>query len=235
LWQTLFDTLPDDLNYNVTGWIVYDDAKELPAPVILDEFVPLDDMLLVPHDEMPLLPAPDRVVELDVIMDNLGDGANYAFFNNITYAAPRVPSLYTALAAGDLASDPRVYGEYTHPFVLDKGEIVQIVVNNLDSGRHPFHLHGHHFQSIYRGAEETGTFEEAGVVEADFPSTPMRRDTLVIWPEGNIVLRFRADNPGARVSSGRLSKLPQGNGRELTSDQASGCSTATLSGTSRPA
>ncbi|KAG4220106.1 hypothetical protein PC116_g31415, partial [Phytophthora cactorum] len=28
------------------------------------------------------------------------------------------------------------------------------------------------------------------------PATPMRRDTLVLFPTGYIVLRFRADNPG---------------------------------------
>lgn len=175
---------------------MYDDDKSKPDPSILDTFDPLDDMELIPEDEQERLPEPDRIVELDVIMDNLGDGANYAFFNNISYAAPKVPSLYTALSAGNLATNPEVYGEFTHPFVLEKGEIVQIVVNNLDPGRHPFHLHGHNFQALHRAPEEGGIFADAGVAEADFPSTPMRRDTLVIWPNGNIVLRFRADNPG---------------------------------------
>lgn len=159
-------------------------------------FDPLDDMQLVPEDEQKKLPEPDRVVELNVIMDNLGDGSNYALFNNITYTAPKVPSLYTALNAGDLATNPEVYGEFTHPFVLDKGDVVQIVVNNLDPGRHPFHLHGHHFQALYRAPEEGGIFADSSVTEADLPSVPMRRDTLVVWPNGNIVLRFRADNPG---------------------------------------
>ena len=153
-------------------------------------------MELVPHDEMELLGEPDQIVELDVIMDNLRDGANYAFFNNITYSAPKVPTLYTALSAGDDAMNPQVYGEYTHPFVLKKDEIVQIRLNNLDAGRHPFHLHGHQFQAIYRGPEESGIFEDSGVTEKDFPKMPMRRDTLVVWPDANFVLRFKADNPG---------------------------------------
>ncbi|KAI5925944.1 Cupredoxin [Camillea tinctor] len=193
---TLFDTLPDDLNYNVTGWLVYDDTLSLPEPATVDELNFFDDMTLVPYDNQTLFGEPDKIIELDVIMDNLGDGANYAFFNNITYSAPKVPTLYTALTAGELATDPTVYGTYTHSFVLEKGEIVQIIVNNLDTGRHPFHLHGHHFQAIYRSAEEAGTFEDSGITEADFPAIPMRRDTLVLYPDGNIVLRFRADNPG---------------------------------------
>ncbi|KAI4870609.1 putative ferroxidase [Hypoxylon rubiginosum] len=193
---TLFDTLPDDLNYNVTGWLVYDEAQPLPDPAFVDELDPFDDMTLLPYDNQTLLGEPDTIVELDVIMDNLGDGANYAFFNNITYKSPKVPTLYTALSAGEMATNPTVYGSFTHSFVLERGEIVQIIVNNLDTGRHPFHLHGHHFQAIYRSDEDAGTYEDIGVTEADFPATPMRRDTFVLYPTGVIVLRFRADNPG---------------------------------------
>ncbi|CEJ82224.1 Putative Iron transport multicopper oxidase FET3 [[Torrubiella] hemipterigena] len=193
---TLFDQTDPDADYNVTGWFTYDKTKDLPKPTLLDEFKPLDDMTLVPFDHQERLPEPDRIVELDVIMKNQKNGANYAFFSNITYTMPKVPTLYTVMSAGDLATNPEVYGTYTHPFVLKKGEIVQIVVNNLDSGRHPFHLHGHHFQAVYRSEEEAGTFADLNVTEDSLSKTPMRRDTMVVWPQGNIVLRFRADNPG---------------------------------------
>ena len=193
------------LNWNVTGWLVYDPDKDLPEPKLLDEFNAYDDMQLVPVDEMPRLPPPDRTITFDVIMDNLGDGANYAFFNNITYKRPNVPSLYTALTAGDMATNPLVYGSHTNTHVLEKGEIVEIVVNNLDPGKHPFHLHGHNFQVVYRSEEEAGTFQDSGVKEEDFPDVPpMRRDTVVIWPNGNMVLRFQADNPGESQKLQRL-------------------------------
>ncbi|KAI5863528.1 putative ferroxidase [Durotheca rogersii] len=193
---TLFDTIPDGLNYNVTGWLVYDEARPLPDPTLVDELDPFDDMTLIPHDNQPRLGEPDRTVQLDVVMDNLGDGANYAFFNNITYKSPKVPTLYTALTAGELATEAAVYGSFTNAFVLERGEVVQVVVNNLDTGRHPFHLHGHHFQALHRSADDAGTFADAPVAESDFPAVPMRRDTLVLYPSGNLVLRFRADNPG---------------------------------------
>ncbi|KAH8659042.1 putative multicopperoxidase [Ilyonectria robusta] len=194
---TLFDKLPPELNYNSTGWLTYDDSKPKPEAALVDSYNDFDDMNLVPYDRLELYPEPDMVVELNVIMDNLGDGANYAFFNNITYRAPKVPTLYTALSSGDLVMNPAIYGEFTHPFVLKKDQIVQIVVNNLDSGRHPFHLHGHNFQAIHRGAEAVGTYEdEGGDKNQTFPQAPMRIDTLVLWPAGNIVLRFKADNPG---------------------------------------
>ncbi|KAM5356679.1 hypothetical protein ACJ41O_003325 [Fusarium nematophilum] len=189
----LFDILPDDLNWNVTGWLVYDEAKPLPKAATVDEFTPFDDVDLVPHDEMPRLPKPSKVVELEVIMDNLRDGANYAFFNNITYRAPKVPTLYTVMTSGDEAANPLIYGTYSHSFVLKKDEIVQVVLNNKDDGRHPFHLHGHHFQVLHRSDDDAGDFEGS---EQDFAETPMRRDTVVVNGNGNVVLRFKADNPG---------------------------------------
>ncbi|EXM02071.1 hypothetical protein FOIG_06378 [Fusarium odoratissimum NRRL 54006] len=188
----LFDVLPDDLNWNVTGWLVYDEEKPLPKQSVVYDFDPYDDMDLVPYDEMVRLPEPSRSIELDVIMDNLRDGANYAFFNNITYQAPKVPTLYTALTSGKQATNPHIYGTYTHSFVLEKDEIVQLVINNRDDGRHPFHLHGHHFQVLHRSDDDAGDFD--GSVE--FAETPMRRDTVVVNGNGNVVLRFKADNPG---------------------------------------
>lgn len=151
-----------------------------------------------------------------------------AFFNNITYTAPKVPTLYTALTTGDEATNPAVYGGYTNSFVLEQGQIIQIVVNNLDSGRHPFHLHGHAFQALYRSVDEAGTFGDSNITEADFPAIPMRRDTLVLYPDGNIVLRFQANNPGMS----RLTKFNFSSICVLLTDhsKASGSSTATSNG-----
>ncbi|KAM0278284.1 hypothetical protein ACHAO9_012221 [Fusarium lateritium] len=193
---TLFDVLPKDLNYNSTGWLVYDKKADKPEAATVETLKPFDDITLVPYDKMKILGKPDKEVTLDVMMNNLRDGSNYAFFNNITYTGAKVPTLYTALSAGKDAEDPAVYGTYTHSMVLKKNEIVQIVVNNLDSGRHPFHLHGHAFQAVYRSEEEAGVWADSNVTEADLPKTPMRRDTLVIYPNGNMVMRFKADNPG---------------------------------------
>lgn len=119
-----------------------------------------------------------------------------AFFNNITYKAPKVPTLYTALSSGETANNAQVYGSHTHSFVLQKGEVVQLVVDNADTGKHPFHLHGHAFQAVWRSEEDAGPFADSNATDADFTQLPMRRDTFVLPPQGNIVLRFRADNPG---------------------------------------
>lgn len=73
----MFDSYPEDLNYNVTGWLVYDDKKPLPKPALLENFDSLfDDITLVPYDKAPIYGEPDQTVTLNVIMDNLRDGGN---------------------------------------------------------------------------------------------------------------------------------------------------------------
>ena len=56
------------------------------------------------------------------------------------------------------------------------------------------HLHGHVFQVVYRSEEEAGTYNDS--MELTFPANPMRRDTVQVKPNGFVILRFRADNPG---------------------------------------
>ena len=72
----LFDTVPETLNPNVTGWLVYDEKASLPTPAFVDEFEPFDDFTLVPWDKEPLMENVDYSFNLDMRMDNLGDGAN---------------------------------------------------------------------------------------------------------------------------------------------------------------
>lgn len=74
--KELFDEIPDDLNLNATGWLVLDDAKELPPPLPMDTFEALDDMSLRPLDNLAALQKVDRTITLDMKMDNLGDGVN---------------------------------------------------------------------------------------------------------------------------------------------------------------
>jgi len=80
--------------------------------------------------------------------------------------------------------------------VLNKNDVVEIVLNNLDTGKHPFHLHGHNFQAISRSLAGSGPYNASDATQTDFPQTPMRRDTFLVRPLSNFVIRFRADNPG---------------------------------------
>ena len=170
---------------------MYDSANENRDAAELEEFEPLDDITLVPHDGIPLYDTVDYSIEMNFKMDNLGDGANYAFINDETYTQPKVPTLYSVLSTGSSATDPAIYGVNSNAFVLEKGQVVEIIVNSEDPGKHPWHLHGHNFQAVARSEEEEGPFAN----NVTFPAVPMRRDTFQVHPNGNIVVRFKADNP----------------------------------------
>ena len=74
--QTLFDKVPESLNPNSTGWLVYNDKAPLPTPALLDEFDEFDDFTLVPTDGEELFGPVNHSFNLDLTMGNLGDGAN---------------------------------------------------------------------------------------------------------------------------------------------------------------
>ncbi|RLV94098.1 Iron transport multicopper oxidase FET3 [Spathaspora sp. JA1] len=196
----MLDIIPNNLPWNATNYLIYNEDAPLPEkylPDSIDDF--LDDLTLRPLTKDPLLDDPDYVITLDIVMDNLGNGVNYAFFNNITYVHAKVPSLLTALSAGEFASNSLVYGSNTNAFVLQPNDVVDVVLNNLDSGRHPFHLHGHVFQLLERHEEipegqDPARFNTSD--HAEWPEYPMHRDTAICEPYSYLVIRFKANNPG---------------------------------------
>ncbi|BAP73321.1 iron transport multicopper oxidase FET5 [Kluyveromyces marxianus] len=199
--ESMLDVLPPELQLNRTNTISYD-SKLGPAKQAyidsLDEFT--NDFDLIPLHKKELLHEYDYQIKLNVEMENLGDGIQYAFFNNITYVAPKVPTLLTALSAGELATNAAIYGDNINAFVLEHGEVVEVVVNNHDSGRHPFHMHGHIFQVVQKSegkedGEEPIDYDEKNPV-SPYPDYPILRDTVVVEPLGHVVLRFKATNPG---------------------------------------
>lgn len=207
--SVLLDTISPDLKLNQTNWLQYDVNADHPQAImtvdIASDLIPYDDMKLVPHDRMGLLSEADMTIDVTVIMANLDNGAGYAFFNNISYTKPKVPTLYSVLTSGDYATNAEVYGEYTHPMILEHNQVVEIVLNNGDTGSHPFHLHGHNFQLINRSPSYGAHFYD--YVDGDpvpydatnhssFPFYPARRDIFVLPPQGYFVIRFVADNPG---------------------------------------
>lgn len=232
--QSLYDVVPPDLQLNVTAWFytgdedgktfdtitheeIYNGIPLKPAPgeddvadvddFTSDNIASFDDTTLVPADGMALLPEPDVETTLNLTLTNLLDGVNYAFFNDISYTKPSVPSLYTVLSApdDDTASNETIYGSNTHPVILEHNQVHQLILNNDDTGKHPFHLHGHNFQVLLRpdsigdGQDEEDFNPYDPDNHDDFPATPIRRDTLIVRPMSHFVIRWRADNPGTWI------------------------------------
>ncbi|KAG7888358.1 hypothetical protein KL936_003570 [Ogataea polymorpha] len=198
---SMLDALPADLQYVSVNQMVYD--RSLPDATLkkewldIDSYAPFDDFELRPLDNMPLLPDPDHRIDVVLHMENLGDGVNYAFFNNYTYVAPKVPTLLTALSAPkEYVSNAKIYGSNTNSFLLSYGDVVELVVNNEDDNKHPFHLHGHQFQTIVRSEPYDDPHHYDPDAETKLPEIPVRRDTMIVEGNGHMVLRFEANNPG---------------------------------------
>jgi FtsP/CotA-like multicopper oxidase with cupredoxin domain len=67
------------------------------------------------------------------------------------------------------------------PLPVTAGERVELVITNKNAMPHPMHLHGHEFQVV-----EIDGARFAGAV----------RDTVLVLPNGRVVVAFDASNPG---------------------------------------
>ncbi|KAI0770810.1 Fet3 protein [Irpex lacteus] len=125
------------------------------------------------------------------------DDLTTAMFNQKTYNMPLVPTVFSALTLGPNATTAEAYGPYS--FVLDHLEVIDLVVQNGDAGKHPFHLHGHQFQLVQRSTDYTSDDPELNPPINETRVNPMRRDTVQVPSGEGVTLRFVADNPGAWI------------------------------------
>ncbi|KAL2017206.1 hypothetical protein VTK56DRAFT_2413 [Thermocarpiscus australiensis] len=166
-FSAVFDLNPDFRRptavfpINATGYLEYNPALGFPGPVTAQSWNLLDDFKL----KVLGYPSP--------------------------YVHQKVPTLYTALSAGDEAVNPVIYGA-VNPYMIKKGQVVEFILNNLHLARHSFHFHGHHFQVCRRGLTGSGVANQT----VDCSSSAMVRDTVVVNGNSTAVLRFKADNPG---------------------------------------
>jgi hypothetical protein len=74
---------------------------------------------------------------------------------------------------------------------------VDIILNNLDDGSHPFHLHGHSFYVLASSRSSLGWGSYDGSKgELRVDGRAVRKDTVSVPRRGYVVLRFKAGNEG---------------------------------------
>lgn len=75
---------------------------------------------------------------------------------------------------------------------------IDILIQNLDDGNHPFHLHGYKFWVLRQGKGYAPQPHSApSLYDSIDLKNPLRRDTASIEAYGWMLIRFVADNPGA--------------------------------------
>ncbi|PIA18152.1 hypothetical protein COEREDRAFT_80075 [Coemansia reversa NRRL 1564] len=175
------------------GTVSYNDQ----APLFVTESISSGFLDEISMESLSYQPAfvPDHSIYLNATVGFTTEGSPRESFNLITYAAPLVPAILSALTTGDMALNPITYGPQTNSHVLKFNEIIELLLWNADTLPHPLHLHGHAFQLIERGFTNDTTGELRNIVPLTNFS-PLMRDTIHIPAGEYAVVRFKADNPG---------------------------------------
>lgn len=150
-------------------------------------------------------PAPDLVLPL-LLNFNFGqDGTFYAYFNGITYnqmnhhnqyptlyqlvdnvnsGAYELPlSFFNSNMSGGMVEAGMTSFQYTIP----QGAVVDILINNTDTGSHPIHFHGYRFWMVDSDQNPNASMHDSY----------LQRDVATAAPLGWVRFRFVANNPGA--------------------------------------
>ncbi|KAK0108741.1 hypothetical protein ONS96_002586 [Cadophora gregata f. sp. sojae] len=83
----------------------------------------------------------------------------------------------------------------------ENGTWVDIIINNLDDGAHPFHLHGYSFYvlALHRSEHGWGSYNPYADTLPKPKiniANPVRKDTVSVPRRGYVIIRFKADNVG---------------------------------------
>ncbi|KAK9452583.1 Cupredoxin [Dipodascopsis uninucleata] len=151
----------------------------------------INNTMLVPqiHQEPP---DADIFIRLDAAFLIKGYQRDRGYFNSTTWYPASNATLYTELTEG---IDNASLDDNQYVITVSEGNnisVVDILINSLDDGSHPFHLHGYKFWVIDGGS---GMFPYKHYASLGH-NNPVLRDTVQVQPYGWMLIRFIADNPG---------------------------------------
>jgi FtsP/CotA-like multicopper oxidase with cupredoxin domain len=194
------------LNPDVRALLTYTNTTQVPTEsadwasaldIVCEDLVTAT---LVPSGITPA-PAADVAYSISVAFQIGAYALDKAYINSTTWVPETIPTLNQAVAglhadnSSFSASGLSTAFDQTSQFVIavPNYQVVDLLINSLDEGAHPFHLHGHQFWVM--ASDSTGYFNWSTYKDLN-TTNPMRRDTLTIDAYGWALIRFKADNPG---------------------------------------
>ncbi|KAJ2557078.1 ferroxidase fet3 [Coemansia sp. RSA 1822] len=184
LYANFITPLPGLMPRYYSGLIEYQKNAPLKTiPVVDDSQLVWNDVInMQARDRMPLLPfTPEH-------------GIPFYSFGDYAYNRTLVPSLFTALTMGELASNSSVYGPQAQARILQYGESIELLVYNYNSKDHSLHLHRGEYQVVEVGPYGDAVANNRTAVEFQTAGpSPMRCDVLTIRAYSYIKLRFRVN------------------------------------------
>jgi len=157
------------------------------------------------------VPAASRQYTIGFEFDATASGGVLAFINNISWVPLNGTTTLLQVHKNQNFAPEGLDAINQQTLILTNNQLqtVDLVVNNLDNGPHPFHLHGHQFWVMGTG---DGTYANQSLT----PTNPLSRDTQIMPAASWTVLRFVTDNPGVwtfhchiawHIASGLLMQL----------------------------
>ena len=119
---------------DITSSITYNTSAPLTNNGTVDEYHDVNDTALVPIIVV-ASPVASKSYLLKFNLALTTDGTNHAFFNNVTFNYPLVPTVLSELSLGSNATIQKAYGPLS--IVLDHLEVFDIVIQNTETGGHP--------------------------------------------------------------------------------------------------
>jgi len=143
----------------------------------------------VPANEVP--PATRTLpISIDFFADPV-TGVNLPHLNGINFAPVTSTTFLELVRAGEQ------FPNNSNVNYISTGDVVDLIVNNHDTGEHPLHLHGHVMFVLGMAAAGSGDYNATNAV-LDL-TNPVIRDTASVNPNSWIYLRVVANNPGIWV------------------------------------
>ena len=121
---------------DLTSNIVYAPNAPVAGAEMIAEYSDTNDTALVPIPVIPQYPPATMEIDLEFDFATMTDGTNHALINNITYVAPLVPTVLSALTLNSTdALVPMAYGP--NRWILGSLDVVDVNLMNADTGKHP--------------------------------------------------------------------------------------------------
>ncbi|KAK7992514.1 diphenol oxidase [Apiospora saccharicola] len=126
--------------------------------------------------------------------------------HRIVYGLASGNDSFSAAGKDATINDAAFHPEHELVLSHDRIETVDIILQNVDEGNHPFHLHGMPLWVLGQGHGYFPGYEALGLkphgkglldpANDTVVANPLRRDTVTLEGFGWTLLRFVADNPG---------------------------------------
>lgn len=148
---------------------------------------------------------PDLRIDLDILFMIGAQQISHGYLNDRTYLPLQNGSTMYQLGVSPKDNSVRPWDDnqlltfHDNQYMINlnqRGQVIDLVLNNYDDGAHPFHLHGHKFWVLAIG--DSGYFQDDYYDNDEVMNfdNPIFRDTVNIPGFGWAVIRFVVDNPG---------------------------------------